>query len=96
MEVEEEGPITMWNLPFDVAVMPNVVSKMVLDIAPFLRGREKACYDSAFFQCTLGLSNKGYKILELSNDKICNKSNFLEVWPMRDGQHYIQDCENKV
>ena len=60
LEVEEDGPLIMWDLPFDVAVVPNVVGRLVLDAAPFLREQGKACYDAAFFQRFLGLSNKGY------------------------------------
>ena len=96
LKVEEDGPLTMWNLLFDVATVFDVVCRSILDAAPFLRGQGKARYDAAFFHCTLGLFNKGYKLLELSSDKICNKSNFLEMWPMRDEQHYIQDYEDKV
>ena len=96
LEVEEDGPLTMWNLSFDVAAVPDVIHGSVLAVVPFLCGQGKACYDAAFFQCTLGLFNKGYKLSELSSDKICNKSRFLKVWPMRDRRHYIQDCEDKV
>ena len=96
LEVEEDGPLTMWDLPFSVAAVHDAACRLVLDAAPFLRGRGKARHDAAFFQRILGLSNEGYKLSELSSDKIYNKSNFLEVWPMRDGRHYIQDCEDKV
>ena len=96
LQVEEDGPLTMWDLPFDVAVVPKAIHRLVLDAFPFLCGQRKARYDVAFFQCTLGLCNKGYKLFELSSDKICNKSSFLEVWPMQDGRYYIQDCEDKV
>ena len=80
--MEEDGPPTMWNLPFNVAAVPDVVHKLVLDATLFLHGQGKAHYDAVFFQHILGLSNKEYKLLELSSDKICNKSSFLEVWPI--------------
>ena len=76
--------------------MPDAFRRSVLDAALFLRERGKVYYDAVFFQHTCSLSNKGYKCLELSSDKICNNNNFLEMWPLRDGRHYIQDYEDKV
>ena len=96
LEVEEECPLMMWDLLFDMAAMPDAIYKEVFYAAPFLHGQGKARYDTIFFQRILGLSNKGYKLLELSNDNICNKSSFLDVWPMRHGRHYIHDCGDKV
>ena len=96
LEVGEDGSLTMWDLEFDVAMVLDAVRRSVLDATPFLCRQRKTRYDAVFFQRTLGISNKGYKLSKFSSDKICNKSSFLEVWPMRDGRHYIQDCEDKV
>ena len=38
LEVEEDGPFTMWNLPFDVAAVPNAIPMSILDVVPFLLG----------------------------------------------------------
>ena len=72
----------MWDLPSNMAAVPDAVCRLILDVARFLCGQGKARYDVVYLQHTLGLSNKGFKLSELSNDKICNKSNFLEVWSM--------------
>ena len=79
-----------------MAAVHDAVHKEIFHAAPFLHGQEKARYDATFFQRTLGISNKGYKLSELSNDKIYNKSSFLDMWPMKDELHYIQNCGYKV
>ena len=42
LEVEEYGPLTMWDLAFDLSAVPNVVRKSALDAASFLHWRRKA------------------------------------------------------
>ena len=38
LEVEEDGLLTMWDLLFDVAAVPHVVNRSILDAIPFLCG----------------------------------------------------------
>ena len=53
LEVEEDGPLTMWDLSFDVAVVTDDVCRSILDVGPFLCGPRKARYDVAFFNAPL-------------------------------------------
>lgn len=93
----KEDPVdTPWNLPFDLKSLPEDVAAKLVVIAPFLLGRKRANYDSQFFHRTLGLCNTGIPFSELSSDKLCKKSLFIETWPERlGGRHYIADCSDQ-
>ena len=58
LEVEEDGPLTMWDLLFDMSAVPDVVRRLVLDVAPFFCGRGKARYDAAIFSAPLASSTR--------------------------------------
>jgi hypothetical protein len=86
----EQAVLGMWEVPFDVCMVPRDCLEEIMEATPFLWGRKDAVYTPEFFKKTLGLCNCGIPFSKLNSAELLPIEDLEGTYPLVNGRHHVR------
>jgi hypothetical protein len=80
----------MWEVPFDVRMVPEDCLEQIMEAAPFLWGRKDAVHTPEFFKKTLGLCDCGIPFSKLNSAELLPIEDLEGTYPLVNGRHPVR------
>jgi hypothetical protein len=80
----------MWEVPFDVRMVPEDCLEQIMEAAPFLWERKDAVHTPEFFKKTLGLCDCGIPFSKLNSAELLPIEDLEGTYPLVNGRHPVR------